>query len=291
MRTLFRIEWKDHLLELGRRTCVMGILNVTPDSFSDGGHFFDHGMALAHCEEMVEQGADIIDIGGESTRPFAESVDAEEETRRVVPVIEKLAPRIKVPISIDTFKSTVARRAIDAGASIINDITALDGDPDMGAVAAHYDVPLILMHMKGTPRTMQIEPVYENLMGEICTFLEHALQRARAAGISDSKLIVDPGIGFGKNLSHNLELIARLHEFNGLGVPILIGSSRKAFIRKILTQKRNMEMSPDRPEVEIGSQAVVAASILNGAHMVRVHNVANTRSTADIIDEILAQQA
>ncbi len=282
----YHLSFGSHSLELGRRTLIMGILNITPDSFSDGGKFFDPDIAVAHGEELVSEGADILDIGGESTRPFSENVSEEEEISRVVPVIEKLVRRVSAPISIDTTKAGVARHAVRAGASIINDVSALRLDPYMSGVASEYGVPVILMHMKGTPKTMQLAPVYENLIGEIITFFEHAVANAEKSGISRSKLIIDPGIGFGKNLEHNLRLIKYLYEFEKLDLPILIGTSRKAFIRNLLKNEGSKDMDPLSPEVETGTQASLAAAILNGAHIVRVHNVAATRSTARIIDSI-----
>jgi len=282
----YKISYADHTLELGRHTCIMGILNVTPDSFSDGGKFFRYEDAMAQAEKMVEDGADIIDIGGESSRPFSEEVSLEEEARRVLPVIEKLAPRIPIPISIDTTKAGIARQAIEAGASIINDISSLQFDPDMGAVAAEYNTPVILMHIRGTPKTMQVSPEYDDIIGEISTFFEDAIRRAEKSGISRSKLIIDPGIGFGKTVGHNLSLIQHLHEFESFDVPILIGPSRKAFIRNILKGDTGKDIDPALPQVETGTQAAVAASILHGAHIVRVHDVANTSMTIRIIDEI-----
>ncbi len=282
----YRISWGDHTLELGKRTRVMGILNVTPDSFSDGGHFFKHDNAVAQGEKLAEAGADIIDIGGESTRPFSEPTSAEEESRRVVPVIESLAKRVSVPISVDTTKAAVATRAIDAGASIINDISSLRVDPELADVVVKSDVPIILMHMKGTPETMQLAPVYDDLLGEIRAFFEKVMADAEARGIPKSRVIIDPGIGFGKTVRDNLLLIRELGRLESLDVPILVGSSRKSFIRNILKDEDETDISPELPEVETGTQASVAASILNGAHIVRVHNVANTLTTVKIIDAI-----
>lgn len=282
----YNIEWGNHRLVLGKRTCVMGILNVTPDSFSDGGEFFTLGDAVAQGLKLFEDGADILDIGGESTRPFSDEVSVEEEIRRVIPVIENLAARISIPISIDTTKAGVARRAIQAGASIINDVSALRLDHGLADVAAEYDVPVILMHMLGTPKTMQTDPVYDDLIKEIKAFLETAVDYAQRKGVSKSKIIIDPGIGFGKTVEHNLLLIKHLYEFKTLGVPILIGVSRKAFIRNILKDTAAKDINPDLPVVETGTQASIAAAVLNGAHMVRVHNVANTRVTLKIIDAV-----
>jgi len=284
MRSKHLLAWNGYHLELGEKTCVMGILNVTPDSFSDGGHFYSIESAVAQGKKLAEEGAGILDIGGESTRPFSDPVTVEEETRRVVPVIEELASRVHIPISIDTTKAVVAKRALDAGASIINDIGALRLDPDLTGVAAKAGVPVILMHMLGTPGTMQIDPVYEDLFAEIGAFLEDAVSRAIAGGIQRNRIIVDPGIGFGKTLEHNLKLIGGLDRFSPLGVPILAGPSRKAFIRRILNDGPDKDISPELPIVETGTQAAVAASILHGAHIVRVHDVANTVATVKIID-------
>ena len=265
---------------------IMGVLNVTPDSFSDGGIFFNFDDAVAHGETLVRDGADIIDIGGESTRPFSDPVTAEEEIERVVPVIEKLAKRISIPISIDTTKAKVARRALEAGASIVNDIGALRLDPGMAPVVAEFGVPVILMHMLGTPKTMQKFPKYDDLIKEIKSFLADAIKRAEKSKIPKTHVIIDPGIGFGKTVEHNLLLIKNLHEFSSLNVPVLIGSSRKAFIRKILKGKNDQDIQPDLPIVETGTQASVAVAILNGAHIVRVHDVANTCATVKIVDAI-----
>ena len=265
----------------------MGIVNVTPDSFSDGGKFFDHAAAVAQGERLAFAGADIIDIGGESTRPFSDPIPVEEEIRRVVPVIEELAPRVSIPISIDTTKAAVARRAFEAGASIINDVSALRFDSELAAVAAEFDAPVILMHMLGDPKSMQVEPRYDNLIDDIRRFLAGAVEKARNLGISRSKIIVDPGIGFGKTLAHNLLLIKHLQDFTSLDVPILIGASRKTFIRKLLKAEHEKDLAPDLPIVETGSLAVAAAAILNGAHILRVHDVANTVATAKILDALL----
>jgi len=271
---------------LGRRTLIMGVLNITPDSFSDGGHFFNTDIALAHGEKLVSDGADILDIGGESTRPFSEAISEEEECRRVLPVIEQLAKRISIPISIDTVKSGVARRALDAGAAIINDISALHFDPDMATVAAKTGVPVILMHKKGTPKTMQVDPVYDDLLGEIRTFFEQAIDHAVQNGISRHKIIIDPGIGFGKTLTHNMTLINHLDVFGDLNVPILIGTSRKAFIRRLLKKPNEKDIDPMLPIVETGTQASIAAAVLRGASIVRVHDVANTKVMLTVLDAI-----
>ncbi len=266
----------------------MGIVNVTPDSFSDGGKFFTHEAAVAQGRKLAADGADILDIGGESTRPFSDPVPADEEIKRVMPVIEKLAAELSIPISIDTMKAEVARRAIEAGASIINDISALRFDPELGALAAECGSPVVLMHMLGDPKTMQLSPSYDDVIGDISDFLNAAITRAQKQGIAKSKIIIDPGIGFGKTVTHNLILIRKLASFAALGCPILVGPSRKAFIRKLLKEDHNGDLAPDMPVVETGSQAAIGAAVLGGAHIVRVHDVANTRATIRILDAIKA---
>jgi dihydropteroate synthase len=285
-RKTYRLAWSDHTLELGKRTCVMGIVNVTPDSFSDGGKFFDTDMAISQGEKLAADGADILDIGGESTRPFSDPVPVEEEIRRVVPVIEQLAQRVAIPISIDTTKAAVARRALEAGASIINDVAALRFDTGLAALAVEFDTPLILMHMLGEPKSMQVAPTYDNLIEDIRSFLADAVARAESMGVPRPKIIVDPGIGFGKTVAHNLLLLRHVHAFASLDLPVLIGPSRKAFIRKILKQAHEDDIRPDLPLVEIGTQAAVAAAVLNGAHIIRVHDVANTVATVKILDAL-----
>lgn len=256
----------------------MGVLNVTPDSFSDGGQFFDRETAIEQGLAMARDGADIIDVGGESTRPYSDAVSAGEELDRVIPVVQALAREVKIPISIDSLKAPVAREALRVGASMINDVSALRFDPEMISVAAKAHVPVILMHMKGTPKTMQVSPTYEHLVEEVCDFLEEAINRAVKGGIKKDLIIVDPGIGFGKTFDHNLEIIRELSRFLSLERPILLGSSRKAFIGHILKNKAH--------ERDVGSMATIAAAILNGAHIVRVHNVRMTVETVKIIDAI-----
>ena len=268
----------------------MGVVNVTPDSFSDGSKFFDADAAVAQGEQLAADGADILDIGGESTRPFSDPVPPEEELRRVIPVVEQLARRVSIPISIDTMKAAVARQAIEAGASIINDVSALRFDPELADVAAELDVPVILMHMLGDPKSMQVSPDYDDLIADIRGFLEDAIQGAEKKGVLRSKIIIDPGIGFGKTVTHNLLLINHIQAFQSLDVPILIGSSRKSFIRKILKSTQVDDIPADLPIVETGSQATVAAAVLNGAHIVRVHDVANTVATVKVIDALCAAQ-
>ena len=280
----YDISWEGHHLNLGSRTCIMGILNVTPDSFSDGGKFFAFDHAVSQAEKLVADGADILDVGGESTRPFSDAVSEEEEIRRVVPVIEAIATRVSVPISIDTTKAGVARRAIEAGASIINDVGALRMDADMAKVAAASGVPVILMHMLGTPKTMQVAPEYEDLLSEIRTFLAETIHHAVSQGVLRSRIIIDPGIGFGKTIQHNLMLIRCLSAFASLDAPILIGPSRKSFIRNILKNTHPDGRDPSPESMETGTQAIVAAGILNGAHIIRVHDVAQTKTTVRLTD-------
>ncbi len=282
----YTLSWHNNVLILGPHTTIMGIVNVTPDSFSDGGRFHAADAAIAQAERLIQAGADIIDIGGESTRPFAQDVSPDEELARVLPVIKQLAGRISVPISIDTTKADVAEAAIAAGAAMINDISALGMDGRIADVAARHGVPVILMHMKGTPRTMQLEPAYDDVVTEVRDFLKDAIERAVTAGIDRRKIIVDPGIGFGKTGRHNLLLLQRLKELADLGVPILVGPSRKRFIRDLVKASGQEDIAPDRPEVETGTQAAVAAAIMNGAHIVRVHDAAKTKAMVKVLDAI-----
>jgi dihydropteroate synthase len=257
-------------------TFVMGILNVTPDSFYDGGKYFSIENAIGHGEKIVKQGADIIDIGGESTRPGSEPVSESEEIKRVIPVIEKLSKKVSVPISIDTQKSKVARAALDAGASIVNDISAFRNDPLMCEVVKEYDVSVILMHMKGTPKDMQEKPEYEDVISEIKEFFKERIEFARKKGIKEENIVLDPGIGFGKSLEHNIRIIKELAQFKDFGMPILIGPSRKSFIGKILGC-----MDEDRIW---GTAASVAISVLNGADIVRVHDVSEMKQVVKIAE-------
>ena len=272
---------------MGEKTLVMGVVNITPDSFSDGGEFLAGDRAIAQGEKLARDGAHIIDIGGESTRPFSEGVSVDEELRRVIPVIETLAGRLPVPISIDTTKSEVARQALQAGASMLNDISALRNDPEMVRVAAEYAVPVIVMHMLGNPKTMQVSPTYDDVVADCVDFLQQCVQQAVENGLDRNQLIVDPGIGFGKTFGHNLVLLQRLSEFQRLDLPILVGTSRKAFIRDLLKSASGQAPHPQDPIVETGSQATVAAAAMNGAHIVRVHDVASTCSTLKIVDAII----
>jgi dihydropteroate synthase len=280
------MSWSGKRLEFGEKPLIMGIINITPDSFSDGGVFYDTEAAITHGEKLAAQGADILDIGGESTRPFAETVTLEEELRRVIPVIRALAKRVSIPISIDTTKSEVARQAIEAGAAMVNDISALRMDDNMTDIVRENGVPVIIMHMLGTPKTMQLAPAYENLIEEIRSFLENAIQHAEKKGVERSRIIIDPGIGFGKTPIHNLLLIKHINQLKSIGCPILIGPSRKAFIRHLLKEPGGPDLSPDASIVETGTQAVAAISALNGADILRVHNVANTRATLKVVETI-----
>lgn len=253
---------------------LMGIVNVTPDSFSDGGRFFDCSLAVEHALELIKAGADIIDIGGESTRPGALPVSVDEELRRVLPVIEDVRKKSDIPISIDTTKSIVAKHSIDAGASMINDISAGRFDPEIFSVVASTKVPICLMHMQGLPQTMQINPHYENIISEIHKFLLDAISRATEAGISREQIIIDPGIGFGKTPEDNIEIIRHLDKFLDLRCPILIGTSKKSFIGKLL----DLEVDKRFP----ATLATLAVAIEKGAHIFRVHDIAPARHFLDM---------
>ncbi len=274
----YTVKIKNHAYNLSARTHIMGILNITPDSFSDGGDFFNLARAVERGVEIEKEGADIIDIGGESTRPGAKKISKEEEQRRVIPVIEKLSARLSIPISIDTYKSYIAELAIKAGATVINDISGLRFDPKMAEIAAKYDVPVILMHIKGTPRNMQKNPVYSDLLKEIYKYLSESITIAMNAGISANKIIVDPGIGFGKTFYDNLKLIKNINYFHTLHCPVLIGVSRKSFVGKILDKNEKERM--------YGTAAAVAASVMNGANIVRVHDVKEMVQVVKIIDAL-----
>jgi dihydropteroate synthase len=275
-----KISGPNFCFDLSKKTCIMGILNVTPDSFSDGGEYFDKDSAIRHALQMAEDGADIIDIGGESTRPGSDAVDAKEEIKRTIPVIEALLKKNNVPISIDTYKSEVAKIALETGASIVNDISGLRFDSSMPSVIAKHRAPVVIMHIKGTPKNMQKNPEYDALIPEIMDYFRESIAIGVRAGINEKKIILDPGIGFGKSLEHNLEIINSIKEFKLLGKPVLIGPSRKSFIGEILGNA-----SPDK-RLE-GTGAVVALSILNGANIIRVHDVKHMAKVAKIADAIL----
>ena len=267
-------------LTLGNKTLIMGILNVTPDSFSDGGLFYSQQKAVEHGLQMAAEGADIIDIGGESTRPGAMSVTASVELKRVLPVIESLVQQAKVPISIDTKKAQVAREAIAVGAEIVNDISALNGDKKMATAIKETGAAVVLMHMRGTPQNMQKgNLVYADIMGEIIAYLKKSSQTAVKAGIEKDCLVIDPGIGFGKTPEDNYKIIKSLSELKGLGMPVMVGTSRKSFIGKLTGGEPRQRLE--------GTAATVAAAIMNGCHIVRVHDVAAMKKVAAITDAIV----
>ena len=245
----------------------MGVVNVTPDSFSDGGEHLDPDRAVAHARALIAEGADVVDVGGESTRPYADPVDADEERRRVVPVIERLAG---VPVSVDTSKAAVARAALDAGASYVNDVTAFRGDPDMAALVAERGARCCLMHMLGEPRTMQDDPRYDDVVSDVKAFLEERLAFAVAEGVPEASIELDPGIGFGKTLAHNLELLDRLDELVALGRPVMVGVSRKAFLGRITGHQRPADRA-------VATAAANALALERGASVFRVHDVAASR--------------
>ncbi len=284
--TGFQLKCGKFHLDLGSGACIMGILNVTPDSFSDGGRFNEYDTAVAQGIRLAEQGAHILDIGGESTRPFSKPVSVQEEIDRVVPVINTLSKKISIPISIDTVKAPVAKAALDAGAAIINDISAFEMDPDMADVAARYQVPVILMHMKGTPETMQDNPVYDDLMQEISDYLAARAQYAMSRGIEKKNIILDPGIGFGKNVHHNLVLIQCLETIVDLGFPVLMGPSRKSFIRTLLHLNRAGDDPDSAEQIETGTLAAVGACLAHGAHIIRVHDVHRAAAFTRIFDAV-----
>lgn len=278
-RKEFEFTCGHYTLQLGRRTMLMGILNVTCDSFSNDGIYKSPEKAADLALEMVQKGADIIDVGGESTRPGAQPVSAEEQITRVLPVIKRLVRNVDVPVSVDTTKSEVAQAALDQGASIVNDISGLKFDSQMPKIIAQFDAGCILMHIKGTPQTMQQRPFYDSLIADIYSSLEKSVSQAVDAGIRSDGIIIDPGIGFGKTTEHNLQIIKKLNTFSRLNLPILIGTSRKSFIGNILNlpvQKRIL-----------GTAATVVAAIFNGAHIVRVHDVEAISQVVKMGDAIL----
>lgn len=277
-REFFNVPYPQGILHLGSKTYVMGILNVTPDSFYDGKRYNTLENAIDRAHQMAEEGADIIDVGGESTRPGAYPVTEAEETKRVIPIIKILSKQIRKPISIDTYKAKVAEKAIDAGASIINDISGLLMDKKMAKIAAEAKVPVIIMHKKGTPRTMQKYPIRKNVLSEIMSSLRKSISVAMDAGIQEDRIILDPGIGFGKTVQHNLEILKRLGEFRSMGFPILIGTSRKKFIGTIL--KLSVQ------ESLYGTLATLAVAVMNGAHIVRVHDVREAIQIVTMCDAI-----
>ena len=277
----FRLKLRSGMLVLGERTLVMGVLNVTPDSFSDGGKYDQPGIAIEHALALELAGADLLDIGGESTRPGSEAPSASEELDRILPVLEGLRGRLKIPISVDTRRSAVAQLAVQAGAELINDVSGLKNDARIADVAAKYGVPLILMHMRGEPGTMQRGPFARDVMKDVTQGLRESVAKAGKAGVAKSQIILDPGIGFGKSHSQNYELLQKLPQLAALGYPLLVGTSRKGFLGATLAR----DGKPAPPEERIwGTSATVTASILGGAHIVRVHDVPEMVQVARVAD-------
>jgi dihydropteroate synthase len=280
-RKVFRLKLPSKTITMGERTLVMGVLNITPDSFSDGGKFLERELAVEQAFAMANAGADLLDVGGESTRPGSKETPAAEELDRILPVLEGLRGRLKIPISVDTRRAAVAELALRAGAEIINDVSGLKGDPKIAEVAARQGVPLILMHMRGEPRTMQNATFVRDVMKDVIQGLRKSVAIARKAGVTKSQIILDPGIGFGKSYAQNYELLQKLPQLARLGYPLLVGTSRKGFLGATLA--RDGKSAP--PEERIwGTAATVAASILNGAHIVRVHDVAEIVQVARVAD-------
>jgi dihydropteroate synthase len=284
-RKRFRLHLPSRSLILGERTLIMGVLNITPDSFSDGGAYLDSGAAIAQALQLEQDGADILDIGGESTRPGATSITIEEELRRILPVIQVLRGKLQIPMSVDTRRAEVAKAALAAGAEILNDVSGLRMDARLGEVARCARAPLILMHMRGTPQKMQQGPFARDVIRDVMSGLREAVARAKHARLVKSQLLLDPGIGFGKKHEQNFEILARLPEFARLGCPIVIGTSRKAFLGRALAGPD----SPSAPPGErlLGTAATVTASILGGAHIVRVHDVVEMVRVARVADRVL----
>lgn len=280
-RNSFTLKTPKREIALGDHTLIMGIINVTPDSFSDGGIFSTASEAVEHGVKMVEEGADILDVGGESSRPGSDTVSTEDELKRIIPVIKGLQKEVSVPVSIDTTKADVARIAVDSGAEIINDISAMRFDKEMSKVAAELGTPVILMHMRGTPKNMQEgDLTYQSLRREIIEFLKNRIEKAKSCGIDIENIIIDPGIGFGKTAGDNLRILKYLKELKTLGRPILVGTSRKAFIGKITGE--------EVPQMRIsGTAATVAAAIMNGANIIRVHDVKTMKHVAMMADAIV----
>jgi len=287
-RRIFRLGLRRTTLVLGPRTLLMGVLNVTPDSFSDGGKFLAPEEALQHALAMQRDGADILDIGAESTRPGSRGIHAEEELRRLLPVLRAVRPRLKISISVDTRRAQVAEAAIQAGADLLNDISGLRHDPQLAEVAAKHRVPLILMHMRGEPATMQKGPFAKDALKDVLHGLRRSAEQARRVGVRKSQIILDPGIGFGKSHAQNYELLQKLPQLARIGYPLLVGTSRKGFLGATLAQ-HGKSAPPDRRIW--GTAATVTASILGGAHIVRVHDVAEMAQVARVADRILRRDS
>jgi dihydropteroate synthase len=284
-RKKFRLTLPSRVLVLGERTLVMGVLNVTPDSFSDGGRYFSVKNAVEAALAMQRAGADILDIGAESTRPGSSGISAAEEVARLLPVLQALRGRLKIPVSVDTRKASVAELAVGAGAELLNDVSGLKHDPGLPEVAARHRVPLILMHMRGTPRTMQKLPFAKDALRDVTAGLRQSVSIARRAGVAKSQIILDPGIGFGKSYAQNYELIAKLPALAKLGYPLLVGTSRKGFLGATLAGQGK----PAPPDQRIwGTAATVTASILNGVHIVRVHDVGEMLQVARVCDALVS---
>jgi dihydropteroate synthase len=280
-RKPFRLKLKSRTLLLGERTLVMGVLNVTPDSFSDGGKFLQPELAVEQALAMEKAGADLLDVGGESTRPGSEEISVAQELDRILPVLEALRGRLKIPISVDTRRAAVAELALSSGAEIINDISGLQHEPQVAEVAVRHRVPLVLVHMRGEPRTMQAGPFARDVMKDVMQGLRRSVAAARKAGVAKSQIFLDPGIGFGKSYAQNYELLQKLSQLAKLGYPLLVGTSRKGFLGATLARDGN----PAPPEERIwGTAATVTASILNGAHIIRVHDVAEMVQVARVAD-------
>lgn len=283
-RRRFLLKLPSRTFTLGERTLIMGVLNITPDSFSDGGKFFSVKKAVQAALRMQAAGADILDIGAESTRPGSDGISAAEELARLLPVLQELRGRLKIPISLDTQKASVAELAIGAGVEMLNDISGLRSDPRLAEVAARHKLPIVLMHMRGTPRTMQKQPFAKNVLQDVASGLRRSVALARRAGVHNSQIMVDPGIGFGKSHAQNYELLAHLPQLAKLGHPLLVGTSRKGFLGATLA--RHGKPLPASERIW-GTAATVAASILNGAHIVRVHDVEEMAQVARIADAVL----
>jgi dihydropteroate synthase len=284
-RLRFRLRLPSRTLRLGERTLIMGILNVTPDSFFAGGRYPDAQSAIERAFELAEAGADILDIGGESARPGADPISADEEIARVLPVLESLQGKLRIPISLDTQKATVAEAGLRTGVEIINDVSGLRTDPQLAELVRNQDAALVLVHMRGSPRSMHRGPFARDVMRDIVQGLRASIAGARRAGIPESKLLLDPGIGFGKNYKQNFEVLARLPELARLGYPLVVGASRKMFIGWALGGKRQVWPPEKR---QWGTAAAVTTAILNGAHIVRVHDVSEMSQIARIADGVLS---
>ncbi|MDA2934937.1 dihydropteroate synthase [Acidobacteria bacterium AH-259-D05] len=280
-RRAYILRARDKKLELGRRTRVMGVVNITPDSFFDGGRFLERSQAIERCLELAEKGADILDLGGESSRPGAQPVSSEEELNRILPVLQEVRKKVSILISVDTYKAAVAQEAFKEGADLVNDISAFRFDSQLPQVIRKWDAAVVLMHMRGTPESMQEIPASEDILGEIQMDLQAAVSKAAEIGISKERIVIDPGIGFGKTVEDNCRILNQLSFLKAFDLPLLVGTSRKKFLGKILNLP---------PQERIwGSAASIAISIMQGAHIVRLHDVKEMNQVAQITDAILAE--